>query len=406
MISTPASGEVSGEVSDEGAVRAEPPLAGVRVLDLSWLMVGPFSVRYLTDLGADVIKIESSTRTDPLRTLPPFRNGRPDPERSLAYHFINAGKRSVDLDLASPQGRDIALELAEQADVVVESFTPGVVDRLGLGYDDIRRRSPDIIMVSTNVAGRAPFGPERSGVGTLGAAMSGAMHLVGYPDEPPTGPFGPWTDAIAPRFIVPSVLAALRRRARTGEGCYIEVSQAEAGIQLVLPALFDYLANGTVTPPAGATPDHSRSPCGLYPCAGHDRWVAIDAAPGRQWEALQAAVGPPLDEHRYRTLLGRLRERDHLDTAIATWTRDQEAHGVETRLQSAGVPAHVVSSAADLHEDPHILATYLAPVSDPLLGDVQLTRPQFTLERSPLVPVKRGPRTGEHTAEVLRDLRL
>jgi benzylsuccinate CoA-transferase BbsF subunit len=381
-----------------------PPLAGVRILDLSWVMVGPFSVRSLQRLGADVIKVESSGRIDPLRTLPPFPGGRPDPDRSLSYHFINGGKRAVDLDLRSPEGRDVALRLAEQADVVIESFTPGVVERLGLGYAELSARKRDIVMVSTNVAGRAESGTQRSGVGTLGAAMSGVLSLVGYPDEPPYGPYGPWTDAIAPRFIVPAVLAALRRRDRTGEGCYVEVSQAEAGMQFILPALLDYQVNGVVARSTGAAPDPLRAPCAFYPCTGTDRWVAVDAAPGAQWTALREVVGEGLAAPEFRTLIGRLRHREQLDAALADWTRTRSAQEVETALQEVGVPAHVVSGPTDLQADPHLHAGWYGTVSDERWGEVQMPGLPYDLERSGLRPVRRGPFVGEHTAEVLAEL--
>ncbi|MWA01601.1 CoA transferase [Actinomadura sp. LD22] len=388
----------------DSASPGRPPLAGLRVLDLGWVMVGPFSSRYLVELGADVIKVESSSRIDPSRTLPPFLDGGRNPERSVPYHFVNTGKRSIDLDLRSPEGRDAVLRLAERADVVVESFTPGVVERLGLGYDELSARNSGIVMVSTSIAGRSPAGPERSGVGTVGSAMCGAMHMVGYPGRAPSGPFGPWTDAVAPRFIVPTLLAALRRREATGRGCHIEVSQAEAGMQFLLPALYDYLVNGVVAQPGGAVPDASRAPCGLYPCAGDDRWVAIDAAPGEQWTALVGVVGRALADDRFSVLLDRLRYRAELDAVLGEWTSRQDAQDVEDVLQAAGVPAHVVSTAADLHDDPHLRAEMLVRVSDPDLGEVDLTRPAFRLARSPRPPVTRGPWTGEHTAEVLAEL--
>lgn len=381
-----------------------PPLAGVRILDLSWVMVGPFSVRSLHRLGAEVIKVESRGRIDPLRTLPPFPGGRPDPDRSLPYHFINGGKRTVDLDLQSPEGRDVALRLVERADVVIESFTPGVVDRMGLGYADLSARKRDIIMVSTNVAGRSESGVQRSGVGTLGAAISGALSLVGYPGEPPYGPYGPWTDAIAPRFVIPAVLAALRRRDRTGDGCYVEVSQAEAGMQFILPALLDYQVNGIVARSTGATPDPLRAPCAFYPCTGQDRWVAIDAAPGSQWSALCEVVGKDLAEPEFRTLLGRLRHRARLDATLANWTRRRSAEEVEPVLQAAGVPAHVVSAPGDLQTDPHLHDGWYQTVADPLLGEVEMPGLPYDLERSGLTPIRRGPFAGEHTAEVMAEL--
>jgi len=223
------------------------PLDGIRVLDLSWVMVGPVSGRYLADLGADVIKVESSRRIDPVRTLGPFKDGRSGPERSVSYHNLNAGKRCITLDIRKPEGRELVMRLANWADVVLESFTPGVLDELQLGYRELTARNPKLIMVSTAILGQTGSDAKgTSGVGTMGAAMSGATYQFGWPDRPPSGPFGPWTDGVAPRFIVASILAALHRRGRNGQGCYIDVAQAEAGVQYMMPAYYEFAASGRI----------------------------------------------------------------------------------------------------------------------------------------------------------------
>ena len=240
------------------------PLEGVHVLDLSWVMVGPASGRYLADMGADVIKVESSKRIDPVRTLGPFKDGKTGPERSLSYHNLNAGKRCVAIDIRRPEGREIVLRLADWADVVLESFTPGVLETLHLGYSDLKQRNERIIMASTSLLGQTgPYAHGTSGVGTMGAAMSGATYQIGWPDREPTGPFGPWTDAVTPRFIVASILAALHRRSRTGEGCYVDAAQAEAGIQFMMPAYYEYAANGTIPERRGVagSPLHGLKVC-------------------------------------------------------------------------------------------------------------------------------------------------
>ena len=255
------------------------PLDGIHVLDLSWVMVGPVSGRYLADLGADVIKVESSRRIDPVRTLGPFKDGRTGPERSVSYHNLNAGKRCITLDIRKPEGRELVLRLAEWADVVLESFTPGVLDELQLGYAELSARNPKLIMASTAILGQTgPDAKGTSGVGTMGAAMSGATYQFGWPDRPPCGPFGPWTDGVAPRFIVASILAALHRRTRTGEGCYIDVAQAEAGVQFMMPAYYEFAANGKIPERRGVAGSPLRVPEGVYRCAGEDRWVAISAS--------------------------------------------------------------------------------------------------------------------------------
>jgi len=379
------------------------PLDGVHVLDLSWVMVGPASGRYLADMGADVIKVESSKRIDPVRTLGPFKDGKTGPERSVSYHNLNAGKRCVAIDIRRPEGREIVLRLADWADVVLESFTPGVLETLHLGYSDLSRRNRRIIMASTSLLGQTgPYAKGTSGVGTMGAAMSGATYQIGWPDREPAGPFGPWTDAVTPRFIVASILAALHRRSITGQGCYIDTAQAEAGIQFMLPAYYEFAANGTIPERRGVAGSPLQVPQGLFPCSGEDRWIAIDASDPTDWRALRALIGNELHDAKFDTLIGRLRNRAELEAAIASWTREQEADATEHRLQQAGVPAHVVSRGGDLVRDADLLAAgHLNKIDDPVFGEAEIEGPRFSLDRTSLPPTRRGPRIGEQTKEVL-----
>ncbi|MEI6546765.1 MAG: CoA transferase [Burkholderiales bacterium] len=384
---------------------ASAPLTGLRVLDLGWVMVGPMSGRYLADMGADVIKIESSRRLDPLRTLGPFRDGKPNPERSLSYHFINAGKRGLTLDLNTETGREIVRALVRKADVLIESFTGGVIDRMGLGWERLRAENPALIMVSTCLFGQT--GPERSvsGVGTLGAAYAGASALIGWPDRPPTGPHGPWTDSVTPRFIVASVLAALHRRRRTGQGCYIDVAQAEAGLQFLLPAYFEQAANGRSPRRVGGDADPLRSPSGVFPCAGDDRWVAIDASADAHWRALRALAPAVLTEPVFDTLVGRLRQRERLHAALGEWTATQDALDLERRLQAVGVPAQRVCQANDLAGDEDLLHDgYFGAIEDPQIGPMKIRNPMFSLEPAGVIAARPAPRLGDATDAILREV--
>ncbi len=379
------------------------PLDGVHVLDLSWVMVGPASGRCLADMGADVIKVESSKRIDPVRTLGPFKDGKMGPERSVSYHNLNAGKRCVAIDIRRPEGREIVLRLTAWADVVLESFTPGVLETLHLGYADLKNSNGRIIMASTSLLGQTgPYAKGTSGVGTMGAAMSGATYQIGWTDREPTGPWGPWTDAVTPRFIVASILAALHRRSRTGMGCYIDVAQAEAGIQFMMPAYYEYAANGTIPERRGVAGSPLQAPQGVYPCSGEDRWIAIDASAPTHWEALRAVIGVELRDAKFDTIIGRLRNRAELDQAIAGWTHGQEVDAIEHRLQAAGVPAHVVSRGGDLARDADLLAAgHLNKINDRVFGEAVIEGPRFSLARTNLPATRRGPRIGEHTKEVL-----
>lgn len=379
------------------------PLQGIKVVDMGWLMVGPESARYLADLGAEVVKVESSVRIDPLRTLGPFKDGRSGHNRSLSYHAINAGKRSILLDLKHAKGREAFLRLVRWADVLIESFAAGVIDSLGYSYAELQQVNPALIMVSTSLLGRT--GPEAkgtSGTGITGSALAGATNLIGWPDRAPAGPYGPWTDSVAPRFIVASILAALHRRLRTGEGCHLDAAQAECGMQFLLPAYYDYAVNHRVPERRGLAGSLLRCPCGVYRCTGNDRWVAIDASSDAQWRALCRIVGDPLTRTGLDTLLARLRHREEIDQAITAWTERRSAQDVERELQAASVAAHVLSTSHDLANDEDLLKQgYFRSINDPEIGDATTRGPSFRLHRTPHVSTRAGPRLGDSGREVL-----
>jgi benzylsuccinate CoA-transferase BbsF subunit len=372
-------------------------LEGLKVVDIGWIMVGPVSARYLTELGCETIKVETGKRPDPLRGLGPFRDGKPGLERSLSYHLTNAGKRSLAVDLKTEAGLSIVRRLVAGADIFVESFTPGAIDEMGLSYDVLSAANPKLIMVSTGILGRkGTMGLGMSGTGMTGSAFAGATNLMGWPDQAPVGPYGPWTDAVTPRFIAAAVLAALHRRKRTGEGAHIDIAQAEAGLQFLAPAYFDYAVNGVVAQRAGTLGSPLRAPMGAYPCLGQDRWVVIDASDPPAWAALREAVGSALADPRFDTLVGRLRSHAELDAALATWTAEHTPQAVETLLQAAGVPAHVLCDDEEMFSDPDLVhAGYYREVDDPVVGRSWLPGPQYSLSATPHAPTRAGPRIGD-----------
>jgi benzylsuccinate CoA-transferase BbsF subunit len=369
-------------------------------------MVGPVSGRYLADLGADVVKVESSRRIDPVRTLGPFKDGKSGPERSVSYHNLNAGKRCITLDIRKPEGRELVMRLAQWADVAIESFTPGVLEELQLGFRELSARNPKLIMASTAILGQTgPDAKGTSGVGTMGAAMSGATHQFGWPDRAPCGPFGPWTDGVAPRFIVASILAALHRRTVSGKGCYIDVAQSEAGVQFMMPAYYEFAANGKIPERRGVAGSPLRVPEGVYRCAGDDRWIAISASDSTHWQALRKIIGGALLDARFDTVLSRLRNRDPIDAAISQWTSDKGSDAIESILQSAGIPAHIVSRGLDLGRDTDLLHLgHFKKFSDEVLGGAEIEGPRSAFDRTSLKPTRRGPRIGEHTQEILETI--
>jgi crotonobetainyl-CoA:carnitine CoA-transferase CaiB-like acyl-CoA transferase len=415
----PRVGEHTDEVFAEGT-RAAPashapapgggggelPLAGIKVLDFMWIMAGPHTTRVLADYGASVVKVESAGRLDLVRVLPPFYGGQLGPENSASFGSLNAGKRSLSLDLGRPGARDVVLDLVRWADVVTEAFSPGAMQRLGLDYASLRRIRPDLIMLSTCLFGQTGPLSSLAGYGTMGAAAAGLVQPTGWPDRAPAGPFGPYTDWLAPRFSVPALLAALDHRRRTGEGQYIDQAQAESALHFLTPALLDCAANGEVIDRV-ANRDPHLAPHGAYPTSGSDEWVAIAARDEADWRRLCAALERPdlVEDARFASLERRLAHADALDAEIAAWTRERSATEIERRLQDAGVPAHAVMHTGLAVDDPQLAqAGHFIEVPHALHGPVLVESSRYHLSRTPAVVTRAGPTIGQDTDSVLREI--
>jgi len=329
---------------DEPTGRA--PLEGVKILDLFWVLAGPCGTRMLADYGATVIRIESMRHLDTLRVISPWQFSHPHPEGAGGFQSANANKLGVTLDIASDEGREIVLGLVRWADVVTESFAPGVMAAYGLSWDALRDVKSDLIMISSCLMGQS--GPWRNfaGFGNLAASVTGFQQLASWPGRPPSGPFGAYTDFVGARANALAILAALEVRERTGRGQYIDQSQAEAGLHFIAPAFLDYTVNGRAQGAVGNV-DDEHAPHGVFPAAGDDQWVAIAVRDDAQWRALCELIDR-------RDLEGRRHENDVVEQAIGAWTSAREATEAATELQARGIPAHAVSDTPALHRDPQM----------------------------------------------------
>ena len=382
-----------------------PPFAGLRVLDFGWVATGPITGRLLAEFGADVIRLESALRIDPGRTLPPWADREAGPNRSQLFANYNACKRSVALNLSHPKGLEIARRLIARADVVVESFTPGTMARWGLGYADLKALKPGIILLSTCQQGQTGPHSHYAGYGSLAAALAGFYAVTGWPDREPSMIYGAYTDFVAHHFASAALLAALDHRRRTGEGQHVDLSQFEASLHFLAPAILDFTVNGRVTARRGNADDRA-APHNAYPCAGSDQWCVIACGDDAEWQALCGAMGKPewCGRPDFAMPEARRGNAEELDRLIGRWTIAQEARALARRLQRLGIPAGVVQSCADLHKDPQLAARGAFQwIEHPEIGRAPYEAWPFRFSRTP-GRLRRAPCLGEHTQEVLGEL--
>jgi crotonobetainyl-CoA:carnitine CoA-transferase CaiB-like acyl-CoA transferase len=380
-----------------------PPLAGLKVLDLAWVVAGPLIGRALADFGATVVRVESSRRIETARLMGPFPHGRMDPQQSVLYENCNANKLGLTLDLSQEQGRQVARDLARWADVVVESFMPGQMKRFGLDYPALRELNPGLIMVSTALMGQTGPHAQMTGFGNVGAALAGFQMLVGDAGELPVGPFGPYTDYVGPRFGLFALLAALDHRERTGEGCFLDVAQAEAGVTFLAPQIAEYSATGRVVEPQGnRDPDYA--PHGVFRTSGDDAWVAIAARGDDEWRTLAGVIGGSAlaADERFATLAERKRHEDELEALVGAWAAKRGACEIEARLQGLGVAAHAVVGSEDFVHDPQLHARgHFVRLPHPLMGESVFESARYRLEDTPAAYVRTAPTFGRDADEVL-----
>ena len=387
------------------ADRPGEAFAGIKIADFSWVAVGPMTAKAFADHGATVVRIESETRIDYVRTLVPFKDNLPGPNRSHWVNNLNTSKYGAAFNMATPEGRKLAHEVVEWADVVIESFTPGTMKRLGLDYETLSKTKPGLIMLSACLYGQTgPWAPF-AGYGPHGAAMSGLHGITGWPDRAPCGPVGPYSDVIAPHFGVAALAAAILERRKTGLGQHIDVSQVEAAIRFIEPLVLDQTVNGRT---AGRAAHGSWTACpnGVYPTAGTERYLALSVETAEQWQALLKLA--PLDDFadpKFASLAERQRLSDAIDAALRPWTASFERRDLEQLLVSAGIPASVVQRPTELVGDPQLAArgffvTLNQSEVGPIPYDGFITR--FSAKREMLH--KPAPSLGEDTEWVLRTI--
>ena len=383
------------------------PLEGLKVVDFSTVVAGPVLTRLLADHGATVVKIESAHRPDGLRSMTPYKGGRPGMNRSGYFAMYNAGKLSLTVNMRKPQAREFfRRHLVPWADLIVEAFMPGVADRWGVTWEEVSAIKPEVILLRSCLMGHSGPDMRLKGTGQITAALSGWYDLTGWPDGLPVGPYSAYSDFVSWNYATIAVMAALDHRRRTGKGQYIDQSLFESTIQFAGPAVLDYTVNGVVQSRCGNR-DPRAAPHGAYPCQGDDRWCVIAVTTDEEWRRFAQAIGSPAWAHeaRFASLEGRKAEEDELDMLVARWTARHPPEEVMARLQAAGVPAGVVQNARDLFNDPQLKHREAFVVRDhPEMGPHHIYTSSFRLSDSPNAPEKAAPVLGEHTEYVCREL--
>ncbi len=328
------------------------PLAGIRVADFSVHAAGPFAGLMLAELGAQVIKVESSARLDITRR-PHTMYGKPP----SSFEQVNANKLSVTLNLKEPRAVGLALELVRISHLVLENFRPGVMDRLGLGFDRLQEVNEHILMVSVSSNGQT--GPERgyAGYAPMFAAAGGLGHLTGYPDGPPVELRHAMdhTGGLMGAFAAVAALCGHSDNSGGRQAMHVDVSVRDVATAFIGPALLDYAMNRREQAPQG-NGSGAATPCGVYRCAGDDAWVSISVASESEWQGLVRAMGAPAwaGERRFGDGYQRWLHRNDLEALLEEWTRQRTPWEVTEVLQAEGVAAFPSMSASELMADPHL----------------------------------------------------
>ena len=371
-------------------------LEGIRVADFTWHMTGPITTKHLSDLGAEVIIIESKRR-------PGWRRG---PPRSSSTDQNCTSKLSVTINTRDARGLDLAKRIVAKSDIMVENFAGTAIARMGLGYDVVKQLKPDIIMLSTSMQGQTGPYATHPGSGHKLTALSGFAHILGYPDRQP-GWIDAYTDFIAPRYNIIALMAALEYRRRTGKGQYIDMSQYESGIHFLAPLVLDFEVNKRISGRTGNKCDYA-APHNAYRCTGQDRWCAIAVFSDDEWKKCSAAMGFPElgDDAKFSTLTARKKNEEQLDNLINAWTSTRMAEDVMRAMQDSGVAAGVVQTGEDvLDKDPQLRHRGLfAELEYPGIGKYRAQTGTHFLMSKYKVEMKPAPTMGQHNEYVMKEI--
>jgi len=381
---------------------------GLKIADFTWLGVGPIAMKFMANMGATVIHIESSTRPDICRVSPPYKDWKPGINRSAFFAVYNDSKFGITLNLRMPQAQQIAKKLiGEWADVVADAHLPGIMEKFGLDKETLRKDKPQLIHIATALQGKTGPYSTMPGHGMVGVSLGGITGITGWPDREPTVPFGALTDFLTFPHMITALIAALLHRKKTGEGQYIELSQLECSVQFLAPPIMDYMINGRILGRMGNRSTYA-APHGVYRCRGEgEKWCAIAVCSDEEWRHFCSAIGNPrwTKEPRFATFMGRKENEDELEALVEEWTANYTPSEVMNKMQAAHVAAGVVASGEDLVADPQLnyRGTHIIQ-EHPEIGPHIYHPPPYRFSKTPHELTMPAPCLGQHNEYVLKEI--
>jgi len=387
--------------------KREGVFSGLTILAFCWAVVGPLTMKFFADHGATVIRVETSKRPCTMRSSAPYKDNVPNYNKGGYFNYYNSNILSLSLNMQLPEAREIAKRLAVECDVFMENYTPGNMEKWGLGYEELKKLRTDIIMMRQS--GYGSWGPYKNlpAFGMVLVPIAGLPNFIGWPGKEPL-PVGvsAYTDCISPRFATATLIAALDYRRKTGKGQLLDLSQFETALYFLSPAILEHVSSGREPERIGnSSPD--AAPHGVYPCQGDDRWCTIAVSDDEEWVNLCREMGRPeyAEDQRYKTFINRKKNEDELNGIIGAWTSQLAAEDVMERLQAVGVPAGVVKSAADVFDDPQLNKRNIYwPMEHSEMGMFTHLGQSFQLSKTPSKAYSPSPLLGEHTEYICTEL--
>lgn len=382
------------------------PLEGVRITEFTSAWAGPYATCLLGFLGAEIIKVESMAYIDHSRSTS-FTTGKvfATPNESSVFNTLNLNKKSISLNLKKPKAVEIAKKLLKVCHATIENMRPGVIERLGLGYEAVKVVKPDIIYLSSSACGQTGPYREYMGYAPTFAAMAGLPHITGYEDYPPSNFMGS-IDLRSANMSAFAMITALIHHQRTGEGQYIDLSSQEVIASMCGDVFIDYIMNSRV-PIRMGNKDKFMAPHNCYRCKGHDNWISIAVENDEEWQGLCEAMGTPdlAKDERFKRPENRIEHLEELDRIINDWTHNQDYYTVMETLQKKGVAAAPSMSGEALFKDPHLKARGVyKQVAHSFIGKDWVINPPWRLSETPAEINRQAPVLGEHSEEIYCDM--